>query len=265
MAERYGGNKLPRVVLGEHEDELAFDGLSIEPLVIVSGARIVLRLPQSRSGSETLVARAGPGDWQRFDFDDKSLKAFPGWVADMRPHDHQHGGYTELVHVAISDLTFNYYRHGGYLLRELQFRLAPDGRSVELLKLQRAPLESRNRGRFEPEWVSARLLDQVDDQFRRTLPMQLQRDPKWTLDETRIVSFYACPTSGPPDRLDVLFGLHEADDTDMANYRTELWRLRRIDGQWQREPQTYIDLPSNEVLNLQNANYDEVRECMKVY
>ena len=118
---------------------------------------------------------------------------------------------------------------------------------------------------FEPEWVSARLLDQVDDQFRRTPPMQLQRDQKWTLDETRIVSFYACPTSGPPDRLDVLFGLHEADDTDMANYRTELWRLRRIDGQWQREPQTYIDLPSNEVLNLQNANYDEVRECMKVY
>ncbi len=265
VVERYGGNSLPRVVRGDRTTMLAFEQLNLEDLVILAGERILLRFPQSRHGSERLIVRTGSGDWRIFDFDDDSLEAFPAWQADLGLSDVQHGGFSELVGVDIADLTFTFYRHGGYVVRELQFRLTADGRALELVGVERAPLEVRNRGRFEPEWASASLLGEVENLFYKepSIPLQGNRQP--VIDDVRIVSFYACPPSASPDRLDVLFGLRASDDTDLSNYRTELWRLRRIDGQWQREGEAHINLHSAGILDLQNANYDEVRECMKVY
>lgn len=91
--------------------------------------------------------------------------------------------------------------------------------------------------------------------------------------DVRIVSCYACPPSAPPDRLDVLFGLRKADEVTLAPslngnadvYRSELWRLHRLDGQWQLGADTFINLSASEILNVQDSNYDEVRKCMKVY
>jgi hypothetical protein len=158
-------------------------------------------------------------------------------------------------------------------VRELEFRLASDGRSIELVKLNRAPLEVRNRGRFDPAWASAMLLDQVEDLFHNTATLKMQREPHWLLDDIRIVALYACPAAGPPDRLHVLFGLRKSyeagakppSETDQSGYRTELWRFERVNGAWQVGSDKFIDMPAFEILNMQNRSYDEVRECMKVY
>lgn len=250
---RHRGRALPRVVDGAAEPQLRFAQQSIEPLVILAGERIVLRLPQLRSGSESFVVRAGPGDWRRYDFDDRGLADLPLWQADLLPYDAEHGGFTELARVDVSRLELTLYRHGGYVVRELTLRLAPDGRSIELTRVGRAPNEVRNRGRFEPSWASEALLARARTLFA-------EAGSGRPLADARIVELFDCPDPGPADRLRVLFLV----DGPPAG-RNELWRFERVADAWQAVEVELRDASSAAILERSHASYDAVRDCMKVY
>lgn len=298
------GRALPLRLVGVEDEQLDVVPMRLATIAILTRDLIILRLPQTRAGSDSLMVRAGPGEWHRYDFDERSYAGQPLWEADRRPHDEAHGGFSEAAQLDLRALELTFHHHAGYLIREIRFRLAPDGRSIELVGLRRAPLETRHRGDFDPDWSSAVLLARAREIFAgvhdaldrgepgsaaahaseafladpgalRRLGEAFERDDdgRVALDDARIVELYACPADGPPDRLRVLFGIRGAgakrDDGEgaapWAGYRSELWRLRRVEDVWRVDAVELNDPHAAAILELTHATFDEVRSCRKVY
>lgn len=274
VVTHYASVSRPRVLRVDVKPQVRFERQHLEPLVLLAGERVLLRLPQAVAGSESLIVRAGTNDWRRYDFDDRSLERFAAWQAALRPYDAQHGGFSELVHLDLSRRTFTYYRHGGYLVRKLIFALAADGRSIDLKELRRAPLEARHVGPFNPAWRSAALLSRARDLFvEARLRAPLSREPDWALANARLVALHDCPDSGPADRLQVLFEMVTPRDIgnrthtkpDRQGYRTELWYFHRVGDDWQVAGDFLPEPSSAEILERNRAGFDELRDCIKVY
>lgn len=120
------------------------------PEVIFAGKLILLT---SKCETPALYVRTSNKGWCQYLFDEQRYEKFPLWQKYKVPLDSKWGGYSEIV--SIDPKTFKVIvEHHTYKISKLTFKLAPDGNSIQLTKVEK---------RTDPNHDPPKLISQLTD------------------------------------------------------------------------------------------------------